>query len=137
MAAWLPALKVVLPYLSHIVTAAAPVFTARRESEKLADLTAQQIAELQSAVTKNTESVKVLAEQFKRTITAIDEGSASLEQRLGEIRERLAAQEEELLTLKNKLKERHPDVREIRLLSVISLMIAAIALGLALMGLAS
>lgn len=79
MAAWLPILNTVLPYLTTIVTAAVPVFTARKENDKSAALVAEQIAELQSAVTKNAESVRVLAEQMQRTIEAIETAALSNE----------------------------------------------------------
>lgn len=68
---WLPILNTVLPYLTSIITAAVPAFTARRENDKSANLVAEQIAELQSAVTRNAESVRVLAEQMQRTIEAV------------------------------------------------------------------
>src|SRR5690606_6509446 len=68
---WLPILNTVLPYLTSIITAAVPAFTARKDNEKSANLVADQIAELQSAVTRNAESVRVLAEQMQRTIEAI------------------------------------------------------------------
>lgn len=69
MAAWLPLLKTVLPYLTTIVTAAVPAFTARKDNE--------QIAELQQAVRQNAESIKVLAEQLQRTIHAIEAGAVA------------------------------------------------------------
>lgn len=71
MAPWLPLLKAVLPYLTTIVTAALPAFTARKDNE--------QIAELQQAVRQNAESIKVLAEQLQRTIHAIEAGAAAAE----------------------------------------------------------
>lgn len=69
MAAWLPLLKTVLPYLTAIITAAVPAFTAKKDNE--------QIAELQQAVRQNAESIKVLAEQMQRTIRAIEAGAVS------------------------------------------------------------
>lgn len=74
MAAWLPVLKTVLPYLTTIVTAAVPAFTAKKDDER--------IAELQAAVKRNAESVKVLAEQMQRTVQAIEAGAASAERAL-------------------------------------------------------
>ena len=136
MPAWLPALKVVLPYLSHIVTAAAPVFTARREAEKTNDLTAQQIAELQKAVSSNAESLKVLAEQLKRTVTAVDEGSVSLEQRLERLKQQLAAQASKAVDLEKKIAERQPHTYKLQLMTGVALVLGAAALGLALVGLA-
>jgi hypothetical protein len=96
MAAWLPILKTVLPYLTTIVTAAVPAFNARKDNE--------QIAELQQAVRHNAESIKVLAEQMQRTIQAIEAGVMSSERA----------------------------VRRARLVSVLSLVVAAVSLGVAL-----
>jgi len=79
MAAWLPALKAVLPYVTNIVTAAIPAFTSRKGQDRSAEVTAQQIAELQSAATHNAESVKVLAEQLQRTVTAVEQGAVNAE----------------------------------------------------------
>lgn len=79
MPAWLPILKTVLPYLTTIVTAAVPAFTARRENGKSTNLVAEQIAELQDAVSRNAESVRVLAEQMQRTIEAIETAALSSE----------------------------------------------------------
>jgi hypothetical protein len=79
MAAWLPALKAVLPYVTNIVTAAIPAFTSRKGQDRSAEVTAQQIAELQSAATHNAESVKVLAEQLQRTVTALEQGAVNAE----------------------------------------------------------
>ena len=74
MASWLPVLKTVLPYLTNIVTATIPVFTAKKDNDR--------ITELQDAVTQNAESVKVLAEQMQRTVQAIEAGAASAERAL-------------------------------------------------------
>jgi hypothetical protein len=77
MAAWLPALKAVLPYVTNIVTAAIPAFTARKGRDRSDGVTADQIAELQGAATHNAESVKVLAEQLQRTVTAVEQGAVN------------------------------------------------------------
>lgn len=77
MPAWLPVLNTVLPYLTTIVTAAMPVFTARRDNGRSANVVAEQIAELQGAVTQNAESVRVLAEQMQRAIVAIETAALS------------------------------------------------------------
>ena len=66
MPAWMPALKAVLPYVTNLVTAAIPAFTARKGQERVAELTAKQIAELQDAATHNAEAVKVLAQALRR-----------------------------------------------------------------------
>jgi len=86
MAAWVSALKTVLPYVTNIVTAAIPAFTARRGQDRSAEVTAQQIAELQSAATHNAESVRVLAEQLQRTVSALEQGAVNLERAMRRLR---------------------------------------------------
>lgn len=82
MAAWLPVLKASLPYITQIVTSAIPAFTSKSSPAKSAEVVPTQIAELQSAVTHNAESVKALALQLKGTIEGIDAGAARLEQEI-------------------------------------------------------
>ena len=86
MAAWVSALKAVLPYVTNIVTAAIPAFTARRGQDRSAEVSAQQIAELQSAATHNAESVRVLAEQLQRTVSAVEQGAVNVERALRRLR---------------------------------------------------
>src|SRR5580765_1113647 len=80
MAAWIPALKAILPYVTQIVTAAIPVFTTR--SDQRAEVIPKQIQELQSAVTHNTESLKVLADQLQQVITSVDAGALAIEREM-------------------------------------------------------
>jgi hypothetical protein len=82
MAVWLPLLKASLPYITQIVTAAIPAFTAKSSADKPSEVVPTQIAELQSAVTHNAEAVKALATQLKGTIEGIDTGAAKLEQEI-------------------------------------------------------
>ena len=86
MAAWVAALKAVLPYVANIVTAAIPAFTARKGQDRSAEVTAQQIGELQSAATHNAESIKVLAEQLQRTVSAVEQGAANVDRALRRLR---------------------------------------------------
>jgi hypothetical protein len=72
MPVWLPALKMILPYVATVATAAIPAFTQRREGDKSIELMAQQIAELQQAAGDNAESVKVLADQMQRALQVIE-----------------------------------------------------------------
>jgi len=85
MAAWLlPAVKVILPYLSSIVAAATPVFTTRKSDEATAaqaHLLQQQIAELQSAASQNAVLIKELAEQLQKTVFALEQGASLAESR--------------------------------------------------------
>jgi hypothetical protein len=82
MAAWLPAVKVILPYLAQIVGAAIPVFTRKADRSGAEDVTRNQIAELQDAVTHNAESLKVLATQLQQAISDIDAASARIEREI-------------------------------------------------------
>ena len=93
MAAWLPILKTALPYVSSIVSAALPVFTSRKEQDASAELVSRQISELQEAARGNAETLKGLAAQVEKTITALDAGEADLAQRLAGLQEALARSE--------------------------------------------
>lgn len=79
MAAFLPALKIALPYISQIVTATVPMFTSRTANGKSDELVSKQIQELQSAVTNNAESVKVMATQWKDTMESLDTAASRLQ----------------------------------------------------------
>jgi uncharacterized protein YlxW (UPF0749 family) len=82
MAAWLPAVKVFLPYLTQIVTAAIPAFTKKADKTGMEDTTRNQISELQDAVTHNAESLKILATQLQQVINDIDSGSSNIEREI-------------------------------------------------------
>jgi hypothetical protein len=86
MAAWLPALKAILPYVSQVVSVALPVFTKMADKNKSADVIPDQIQELQSAVIHNAESLKVLADQLQKTITSIEAGAVRMESELRAVR---------------------------------------------------
>lgn len=90
MAAWLPVLKAALPYVSNIVAAALPVFTARRGQDATDDMVSRQINELQEAVTGNVETVKSLAAQLEQALSAIATGETEQTQRLATLQEALA-----------------------------------------------
>ena len=83
--AWLlPAVKVILPYLSSIVAAAMPVFTTRKSDEAAAaqaQLLQQQIKELQSAASQNAAHIKELAEQLQKTVAALEQAASLAESR--------------------------------------------------------
>jgi len=85
MAAWLiPALKAVLPHIATIISAAAPVFTNRRNeaAANQAQLLQQQITELQSAASQNAAHIRELASQLQNTVTALEEAASLAETRL-------------------------------------------------------
>ena len=83
--AWLvPAVKVILPYLSSIIAAALPVFTTRKNDEAAAaqaQLLQKQITELQSAASQNAVHIKELAEQLQKTVAALEQGASLAESR--------------------------------------------------------
>ena len=82
MAAFLPALKIALPYITQIVTAAVPMFTSRPTGGKQDEIVPQQIRELQDAVTHNAESVKGLASQWQGTIESIDAAAGRMQREI-------------------------------------------------------
>lgn len=82
MAAFIPALKIALPYISQIVTATVPMFTSRSANGKSDELVAKQIQELQSAVTQNAESVKGMATQWKDTMESLDNAAARMQKEI-------------------------------------------------------
>lgn len=82
MPAWLPALKVILPYVASVATTAIPAFTQRREGDKSMELMARQIAELQQAAGDNAESVKTLADQLQKALALIEQAGEDSQRRL-------------------------------------------------------
>jgi uncharacterized protein YlxW (UPF0749 family) len=85
MAAWLiPALKLVLPHVGTIFSAAAPVFTRKKpdEAESQATLLQQQITELQTAASQNAAHIKELAAQLQTTVAALEQAAEVAEARL-------------------------------------------------------
>lgn len=82
MAAFIPALKIALPYISQIVTATVPMFTSRPANGKSDELVSKQIQELQTAVTQNAESVKGMATQWKDTMESLDSAAARMQKEI-------------------------------------------------------
>lgn len=81
MAIWLPALKMMLPYVASVATTAIPAFTQRREGDKSVELMMQQISELQQAAGDNAESVKLLADQMQTALQVIELAAETNERR--------------------------------------------------------
>lgn len=79
MAGWL---ALAVPYIPEIIKIARPLFTRGNPQEKSAEVVAQQIAELQTAVIQNSESIKLLATEMQHTIDALQTGAAELEKKL-------------------------------------------------------
>ena len=71
----IPIIKALAPILTTIATNAIPAFTSRPEVAKSDPVVAQQITELQDAVTKNAQSLHTLAEQLQKVIASAEEAS--------------------------------------------------------------
>jgi hypothetical protein len=84
MPAWLwPALKLILPHVGNIVTAAKPAFTRKpADPAEEGEVVQQQIAELQAAASQNAALIKELAEQLRITVAALEQGAVDTEKRL-------------------------------------------------------
>lgn len=78
----IPLIKVLGPYLTTIATTAIPAFTAKPAETKTDPVQAQQISELQQAVTKNAQSLHTLAEQLQKVITLAEQASAEAERQI-------------------------------------------------------
>lgn len=86
MAAWIPLIKTALPYVVQVLSIAIPAFTSKADNTKNSEIIPEQIAELQSAVTQNAASVKILAEQLKGTIEGIDSAAIKIQQEIVSLR---------------------------------------------------
>jgi hypothetical protein len=86
MAVFLPVLKVALPYITQAVAAAIPAFTSKAANGKADEIIPKQIAELQSAVTHNAETVKGLAIQLKDIVQEADAGMARLNREIATLK---------------------------------------------------
>jgi hypothetical protein len=86
MAAIVPILKALLPHVTQIATVAIPAFTKKPAAGKIEPVVAQQIEELQSAATKNAESIHVLAEKLQLTIQGIEQGAEKLQHDLARLK---------------------------------------------------
>ena len=82
MAAWLPIVKTAIPVIAQIVNIAAPMLTKKSASADREALTAQQIEELQTAATQNSDSVKALAAQVKTTFEGLESAAVDLQMKL-------------------------------------------------------
>ena len=78
MAGWF---AIVTPYIPEIINLTRPLFTRSNPQEKVPEVIARQISELQSAATQNAESIKLLATEMQHTIEALQIGAANLEKK--------------------------------------------------------
>lgn len=72
---FIPLIKALAPYLTTIATTAIPAFTSRSEIAKSDPVVAQQITELQDAVTKNAQSLHIIAEQLQKVIASAEQAT--------------------------------------------------------------
>jgi replicative DNA helicase len=102
-ATWLVALKAALPYLDTIANVAMPLFTKKKADavSNQVELLQQQVSELQAASSANTERLKELAEQLKTVVVALEQAGTNVEKAN----------------------------RQVRVLSVIALVLAGVSLG--------
>ncbi|MDX1678506.1 hypothetical protein [Arsukibacterium sp.] len=77
----IPLIKALGPYLTTIATTAIPAFT-KKPAVQSDPVQAQQISELQQAVTKNSQSLHTLAEQLQKVIALAEEASAAAERQI-------------------------------------------------------
>jgi hypothetical protein len=78
----IPLIKALGPYLTAIATSAIPAFTAKSEVAKSDPIVAQQITELQDAVTKNAQALHTLAEQLQKVITSAEQASVEAQRQV-------------------------------------------------------
>jgi len=82
MPTWLlPAVKLILPHVGNILSAAKPHFTKRKDVSDQGTVQ-QQIAELQAAASENAALVKELAEQLQLTVTALEKAAQATHERV-------------------------------------------------------
>ncbi len=82
MAAWLPIIRTAIPIVAEIIAVARPMFTSKAEDKDRDVLVAEQIAELQSAATRNSESITELAVQLKTALEGIDTAAIEIQLQL-------------------------------------------------------
>lgn len=78
--------SVAAPYLADIITLARPLFTRGKGGDKVPEVVAQQIAELQQAATQNAETARLLATEMQKTIDTLQRGALMLERQLHLVR---------------------------------------------------
>jgi predicted nucleic acid-binding Zn-ribbon protein len=128
MVAWLSTVTKVLPLVTDVVSKALPAFTSRK-TDKSSDVVPQQIAELQGASTQNAADLKLLAEQLKRTVEAVDEGATNLERELQQIRQSFERTEQASASLRQQVHALEQRVANSYRLCVAALAMALVALG--------
>ncbi len=82
MAAWLPIIRSAIPIVAELISVARPIFTQKTGAEKADAVVPEQIAELQDAATRNSETIKELAVQLKSALEGIETAAAEMQQQL-------------------------------------------------------
>lgn len=84
---WLTAVKTILPHLPDIMNATTTAFSKSksRDSTIHANELQQQIAELQTAASQNTELIKELASHLQTTVSAFEQAALIAEEKIRKI----------------------------------------------------
>lgn len=122
MSAYLPVLKVILPYLAPLITSAAPIFTkSSNNSNSEQPSTAQLIDELQGAVKNNADSLKVIAKQLQTSIEAFDEREFNEQKRLAEIHALIEERSLEIASVRSAVDAAVKDIQTTKLISLVAI----------------
>lgn len=97
-----------LPYIPDLIKLAKPLFTRSKPQDQGPEIVARQISELQDSAAQNTDAIKTLAVEMQNTIDSLQAGADALVKEL----------------------------RWARTISVVSIVAAMIAVGLAAYALA-
>lgn len=135
MVAWLTTITSVLPLLTDLVSKALPVLTSKR-NDKTADIVAQQIGELQNAVTENAQAIKILAEQLQRTVVAVEDGAEDLQQSVTQFKASLHTTSLLLAALERRMSQLDKHGNRMLKLCLITMGLALAAMFLSLLSLA-
>lgn len=130
MVAYIPVLKVILPYLAPLVEAAAPMFTKKSEPpSQEPSLQEKQISELQGAVQKNAESLQTLAKQLQQSIAAFDERESADQKSFSDLHASLQAAQHQNDALRNALEKSIKDVQVTKYLALAALFASFVGFG--------
>lgn len=71
-----------LPYIPDLIKLARPLFTRSRPQDQVPEVVARQITELQEIAAQNTDAIKTLAIEMQNTINSLQAGAEVLAQEL-------------------------------------------------------
>jgi hypothetical protein len=77
---WITIANLILKNLDAILGVVTPAFTRKKsdQASQQTELISQQIAELQTACSSNTERIKELAEQLKQVVTTLERAAVEV-----------------------------------------------------------